>query len=410
MQKENTNINEEAVSPNYGKTILAYLIDFAFTLIAMVATYFGISKTVIGSKYDVDGLQQQYNAFASASNVVDNGNLYNFAAYDKDNNVYGYSKYEDVVWKYYTVFLPSNPNATFLESDGFNGDKSNPSEVGRWVYTKIYGLEEDKEGSYYKTIDEATDFTVKPALKQSYIDALASEKNEDKTDTATKLNEYYFKRDGQNYVGIYTDAVRNFSAQPYVAEVQGKYSTASYMMWLPVALVGPAIFFFIIPLCIPKGRTLGKLFLSLGVASKEGVEAAKWQILIRYLFHLIIWYLLALPFNLTFTITISLTLLVGDFIVLMLSKSHRSIHDFISRTMEVDLKKSTIYPASSLDEEEVVVKKEEKAVSEGESYFNKPAKKVENEEPSFEVLDSTTIGKARKEAKEIKSFDEFESK
>lgn len=409
MQKDIEKKTEGLVSPSYAKTIFAYLIDFACIVITMLIVYFGISKPFIGPANNIDGIEKEFTSFQLSSSLIENSSFYNFPAYDKENNIYGYSRYEDVVWKYYTVFLPNNGNAVFFDEDKFEGDKSNQAEVGEWVYRNIYGLGEYKEDSFYNPIDASTDFKVKPSLKQSYIDALSSEKEADKTETATKLNQYYFKQEGQNVTGLYVDAVRHFSKQPYAIKLQKEYSNASYMMWLPTALIGPAIFLFIIPLCVPKGRTIGKLLLKTGVASKEGVDAAKWQIMVRYLFELLTWYVLALPVNLTFSITIFLTLLVGDFIVLMLSRSHRSIHDLISRTASFDIKKSTIYPVSSLDAEEVLVAKKEIEKT-GVDYFNKPAKKMENDNPSFEVLDSSTIGKARKEAKEIVSFDEFENK
>ncbi|HAS56800.1 MAG TPA: hypothetical protein DCR94_06190 [Firmicutes bacterium] len=408
MQKQKS--LDSTVPASIGKSLFAFLIDFLCSLGVMLAIYFGIAKPLIGRSNNIDGIYNDYNKFQSDSFLVgEDSKALSFPSYDKKSNTYGYKKYEEVVWKYYTVFVATNPNATFFEDDEFLGDKNNPIEVGKWVYNHIYKLEEnnEKEDSFYNSPTETTDYTLAPTLKQSYLDLLEAEKNNDKTETADKLLNYYYQSKDNSVSGLYVDCVKHFSSQPYAEELTNKYSSISYWIWLPGILISPFIFFFIFPLCISKGRTVGKLILSIGLANKNGEEASKGQIAIHYAILTLLWYILALPINMNFSFMIVGTALLIDFIVLLLSKNHQSIHDKIASTEVVDLKLSTIYP-SSLSKEEKIEEKEE--IKE-DNYFNKPLKREEKEEePSFEVLDSRTIGQARKQAEKIKSFDEFENK
>ena len=409
MQKLKQKSLDSTVPASYGKSLLAFLIDFLLSLGVMLGIYFGIAKPLIGGSNNIDGVLNNYNKFQSESFLVGgDSKTLSFPAYNKEDNTYGYKKYEEVVWNYYTVFVATNPNASFLDSDEFSGDKTNPVEVGKWVYQHVYKLEEnnDKEDSYYQSPNETTDYTKSPVLKQTYIDLLEAEKNNDKTDTAEKLLKYYYQSENNSVTGLYVDCARHFGSQPYANELSSKYSSISYWIWLPGVLIAPLIFFFIIPLCIKRGRTIGKLILSIGIANKNGEEASKGQIALHYGLLTLIWYILALPINMNFSLTIVGTVLLIDFIVLLLSKNHQSIHDKIASTEVVDLKLSTIYPSSLKEEKE---KEEEKPVEE-DNYYNKPLIKEEPQEPSFEVLDSRTIGQARKDAENIKSFDEFENK
>ena len=407
MQKQKS--LDSTVPSSIGKSILAFLIDFLLSLGVMLGIYFGIAKPVIGGNNNIDGILSDYNKFQSDSFLVgEDSKALSFPAYNKDDNTYGYKKYEEAVWKYYTVFLVTNPNATFLEEDEFKGDKTNPSEVGKWVYQHVYKLEEnnDKGDSFYQSPNETTDYTKSPTLKQTYKDLLEAEKNNNKTETAEKLLKYYYQSDDNSATGLYVDCVKHFSSQPYGIDLTSRYSSISYWIWLPGVLISPLIFFFIIPLCVKRGRTIGKLIVSIGLANKNGEEASKGQIAIHYSILTLVWYILALPINMNLTFTITSTVLLIDFIVLLLSKNHQSIHDKIASTEVVDLKLSTIYP-SSLKDEQIEEVKEVKE----DNYYNKPlAKEGKEEEPSFEVLDSRTIGQARKEAEKIKSFDEFENK
>ena len=107
-------------------------------------------------------------------------------------------------------------------------------------------------------------------------------------------------------------------------------------------------------------------------------------------------------------------MLLVEYMTLVMTHNHQSIHDKIAQTIVVNAKQSTWF-ASREDEEEYLKSHPNSYVAKlrrDEEWESNPRYAATTAAIAAQdaIVDSTTIGRARKEAEAISSFDEFERK
>lgn len=95
------------------------------------------------------------------------------------------------------------------------------------------------------------------------------------------------------------------------------------------------IFEFLIPICSPKGQTIGKWIFKLGLVNKEGYEFKKWKHVIRYLTFLVV--------DIFLTICTFGGVFLINFTMMQFVKKRRVIHDMTSGSVVIDTSTSIIF-------------------------------------------------------------------
>lgn len=412
----------------YGKTTLAYLIDVALTVAMIFILYFALGQTVILPAQHYNEKYDEYTSFVKDSHLTVGDAMGTFLSYDpaikaesgESEAKPGYQKYQEAVIYYYETFIPSNPNAVFLEEDKVSKEPDgsyNLDSVKSFVLRKVYKLNEDGT----PLIDEATQkpydpyFVLDDSTEDPYDVKLSADYSGQIDDIKlTLLRDYFFGKDSNNAsTGVYYEAITHFSSQPYFAGLQSQLGMIRYMSFLPSFILSPLIFFFLIPVFVPNGKTIGKLVAKTAVLGSDGYKAKKLSIILRYAWLTIIWETLLIPNTAIGIMTLMLLLLI-DYMALILSKNHQSLHDKVARTIVINSKESVWFA----DEETALSYASAHPDSPVSSFYREKGMMASSmsaaEEQAYlradSIVDLSTIGKAREQAKTIDSFDEFEAR
>lgn len=370
-------MEKEAVAPKatLGKRVLAFLLDAVFSVLCMFALYYTVGLYAINPAMGYSANLEVYQEYAISSGLIS-------ATYDSSGKVStlsqylysqegGYAFFEDKVWNYYTDFLTKHGDPVTV--DGVSVPASEYYTASRCL-TSIYGLDETGAGNDYYTYGENKN--VKPVYK---LDMSV-------TENQSKVLTYYI--DSSSSSGVYVNAVKDLQTQsglndPYLALVKARSVSFAVSISIPTL-----IFFMLLPMLLPKGKTLGKLILHLGVANKEQKPAKKINIFLHYLIITLIFLILAIPYQ-VICWPIAGFLALADFIALSVTRQQLSLHDKISRTTVVDYKSP--------------IKKKEEV---GDKIIEIDSNDVKDEKPTTEVLDASVFEKARAEGDALTEFDE----
>ena len=401
---------------SYGKTTLAYLLDAACTIAMIFLLYYCFGNTVLLPAQNYQATYDEYISFMKDSGLTKGDASGTLLTYDEtvQDGKAGWKHYQEAVLQYYKVFIPGDSGAEFYESDGVTSEngKYSAESIDRFVLKNVYRLNEDgtqvEDGSDpYFVLDDSTSDPYDVKLVADYQD----------TTETTKLSKLKtFFADSENRTGAYYEAVAHFSAQPHFTELQSSIGLKRYIAFLPSFILSPLIFFFIIPLLTKDGRTLGKLAAKTAVIGSDGYKAKKLNIILHYAVLTLVWEFLLIPSTIVGIMAMALLLLI-DYLALILSKSHTSIHDKIARTLVINVKESNWFK----DEEEANQYIKDNPDSNVAGFYleengNLPGEEtspVQETKQSFSeetILDFSTIGQARREAASIRSFDEFENR
>lgn len=138
------------------------------------------------------------------------------------------------------------------------------------------------------------------------------------------------------YKNAYELAQHGLASDPKISEYGIEITKATVIEVIISTSVPVLIFFFVIPMCIPGGKTLGKLLLKLGVVNRgTGFAAKKTQILVRF----VVFFFLELVASVLLFMVPALV----SFTILAFSKEHNCIHDYLSATIVVDTSKSRLF-------------------------------------------------------------------
>jgi len=412
-------ISKTVKPASYMRASFAFLIDSVIAIGFMFLTYFLVGENFmfpqLGYQDQVDAYAQYsadsglatltYESDGATISGVETLSYDPTIALEDGTTAYGYKLYEKTVWDYYTVFLPNRGDAV---DEVAAADYYTPE----YVTKTVYGLNDDGTGNdYYVPAPNGLggfDFTLQPVLNstyQAYVDA------ENVEDGLRPL--LYSYRSSDSTEGLYIDALANFKTQSGYLTPLNACNKIRYLAFIP-AILGPSlIFFFIIPIAVPNGKTLGKLILGLAVLGEDGYKARKLSIVMHYFIIMLVYEVLLLPDQIIGFPLFALLFLI-DYIVLVLSKKHQSVHDMLSKTVVAN-SRTSVWFASQAAEEEYIASHPSSLAAQMAGTFEPEGKPVErrlvaNDEQiaaADSVLDLSTISKNREEARMMTSSDDF---
>lgn len=425
---EKKKLGKNIVPAGAGKSTLGFLIDFVLTGIMMVILYYAAGQP-IQRGLGMERKNQQVNEMYEASFIIgktDNAYQLKFYTTGTEKDGYGYVKYGEDIWNYYTVFV-TGPDGAFLTKDEFTGDRSNPVDVGKWVYKKIYAITEEQPSTknFQVPKNEANEYlwASKPVLSAEADSALKGENMDWAKDSCAKdLRKFYCDAETRDDVtndskGAMFDALNHFVAQPKYLALNQEIVNIRYYSLLPSFGLAPLIFFMIIPMFVPNGKTIGKLLAGTAVIGCNGYKARKINIFLHYFVLFALFELLLLPITVVAVMILMFGLLI-DYMALILSKkSSQSLHDRIARTIVVNAKQSIWFVDAEAEEEYIrshpnsniaKIKSDERSdepakTADGRILYGSTAYKYDDA-----VLDASKIGAARREAENLTNFDEYE--
>lgn len=327
----------------YGTRCFPFLLDAAISVLLSIVLYFTLGKYGIAGPLEYETKYEHLMGLVYDSGLVDEaGSAFYFEAIDDEGKL-GADFYGSIVWNYYFVSIPGDPDLSFSENDSFAGNESDAQAVGRWIYERVYGYDGSSINPYFAF----TSFTEAPTYSSDIQAKLADP--ETKEETAEELLAFYYRIEEKAAAGAYVDAFYHFSAQPVYLSLYSECSSILYYESLPSYLVPPLLVFGLVPLFF-HGRTIGKLIFHLYLVDKEGKKARWHQGLRHYGILMIVFMLPSLPVNGSFMILLSGFLLLIDFIVLLMSKRKQSLHDMLSSTLVYGL----ISPTYSQENHDVI--------------------------------------------------------
>lgn len=114
-------------------------------------------------------------------------------------------------------------------------------------------------------------------------------------------------------------------------------------------LVGLIIVNLVFPLIFKNGQTLGKKIMHLGLVSKKGIKVSKLNVIGRFLLGifavevmpLMMYFAASNVFGMTAIIGVLVT--VVNFCLIVFTKNHTMIHDYIGGTIVIDLDTTVIF-------------------------------------------------------------------
>jgi uncharacterized RDD family membrane protein YckC len=450
---------EERIKPaTFGKRFLAYFIDSAIVIITGVILWTTVCSTTLADQMHGN------DDWRSEMKVLDDSGIVNFTYNDDGSikqgdsdflNYYyaspcggsltvcknssgtettdtqdkpGYTYYYSRVRHCYVDFLSSDSridditnsdNTITKKADYYTPYYFNNTVMGLPSKESLASLDLtvedniDDANHYYKyqIVSGAVDFDAEPILTAEYetkingsatpdAEACSNLKSKFITSTSSGLS--------SSFSGIYYDAYKVLSQQSYVQEKATLVSNVNWACMLVAFVPIQLIVFFLIPLCMPNGQTLGKLITRLAVVSKDGYKISWYSRIIRPLYMGVLGTLLVVIPNslIGFFVFAGITLI--DYVVMAVCKdgSSMSLHDKFSKTIVVDAKHS-IWFASPEAEEDYLSQHPSTDLETGDSLLSpEEAARIERESS---VLDLSTINRHKDEAHSMTSFDEFES-
>lgn len=416
---------------SYMKNAFSFLIDLAIAIGMMVLLFYTVGEQWIFKVQNLSSYQQSQYSYIMKSGLAsaklnDDGTYqapevttYEPAQKYKDANgkeVYGFQMYADEVWNFYTAFLPSN-------GDDVSGAAASKFYTYTYCVESIYGIKSDGTGNDYFTHAYQADGTTyaEPVLKSD----IQTKVDGGDTTTLETLNYFFYKSGTSGYTGYIADAINILTAQSQYKDPAAQVNRILYLSLVPSIAIPSLLFFFIIPICVPNGKTLGKLMLGVAVLGDDGYKAKKLYIILHYLIMLIELEVLLIS-SFALGITIMSLLFLIDFVVLVLSKKHQSLHDRLSKTIVIDSRKSVWFASPEAEKEYVQSHPSSLAAKLAEengglvneqiapidsSTINGRKSAVSEEQVISEesVLDLSTINKHREIAHSSLTFDEIEA-
>lgn len=406
-----------------GYRMVAAIIDFAIALLVGIFIGVFLSNIVIVPIAKATGaVNDTYNQYISDQLTTEEENCGLFAlnpSYSggsglskyvalSDSSVKDsystYDKYETQIVKYYTVYL--NSDSSFV----------NASKKGTFTnyYYNVFILGLNDEQGLYTTaeLDDRDAFIINNGLFEYQKDGETTLYNEIAkpnsnlysngeltSESQTKLLQYYnnasaetvtrkYTIDGADttisYHGcIYEAAMEHWiyqsndpSANASIFFILNEWTAvvtnyANYQVTYPILgaiIITWILAYFVMPIILKNGRTLGKMFFKSAVVNKYGYSVTVPQMLLRSLFPLIlvvVIYLIAAFSSMILFYVIMLVLLLVSYTLVIFNKEHKSIHDFVAGTAVIDSEKSTWFK-SAIEEEEYQSHLDEEFKSENE--------------------------------------------
>lgn len=450
-------MNTHTKEASFIKRFIAYVIDALCVIILTVILYNFVTSNFLFKAMGGANAASEMNTYSVESSLfkptystsnpteISTISIYTFADQKSDSTApsdqtkSGYEEYYDRFWTFYTDFIYKDSNSTkrttaFVNSSTITGDTPfTEDDYFSYVEMQLMGLPDPTKitltgdaatdeallkgtNKYFKYDLNQTGTTVDIHKRPILQIAVQTQVNSsDPANILKSLNTYFYDSTGTNSdYGLYGNAASYLMGNtstfvphsPTQTYYSTRYSQQNYDIWM-CALVPflplQFIFFFILPLCLKDGQSLGKLIFSLAVVKADGFKATWKEKVIRQLYLTILGSFVLLPWTYLGLMLYVLIALI-DYMVLVMSKTHQSLHDRLAKTMVISKKESLYWK----DEDEMAAY----AATHPEQF---PELKEQHQDPEMtriaqedSILDLSTMNKSREAAHTMSNFDDYE--
>lgn len=340
-----------------GKRAFAAIIDLILALFIWLGVFAGAQAIFLSVDYSKN-LASELTSYQVASGLYYIGTDGNVAAHD---DYAAYESYQGMIVSYYTDYLVNKCPEEYR----------NAKYTTYWYNVFILG-QDDVKSLYTSEALSSREAPSKPdgATYFEYdgtnYDSLALPKSSlyvesDRTkglsdDGKAKLLAFYYSPSRQS---VYYNAGNSLFQLPFYSEPNAAYSAMekTYPLLVGIA-ISYSLYYLLVPLIFQDGETFGKRMFNLCLVNKNGFQVQKPQVVIRTLPLALI--MLALFFFLgnIYGIMITLFILMVSYVLVIFTKNHTAIHDFMALTYVVDKKDSVFF--KNIEEQD----RQEKAYSE----------------------------------------------
>ncbi len=167
------------------------------------------------------------------------------------------------------------------------------------------------------------------------------------------------------YTNKYIEAYKHFKAQSFYQKYEIPRNFFNGLSATLAINVAGMISYILFPCIFKGGATLGKKFFKLGLANYEGYAVKKYQIPLRFIpFFITSLAVMFLSTSYVIMVLIPIAVLLTSFGLMMASPKKSAIHDYIARTLVIDMKSSLIF-ADVLEEEKYINNETEEEIIQG---------------------------------------------
>ena len=158
---------------------------------------------------------------------------------------------------------------------------------------------------------------------------------------------------------IYQDGIKVFYSQKAVSSANKTINKINTILMFVSTIPSFIVFYLIVPLCSPFGKTIGKHILSIAVVSDRGYLIKKWQTLLRGVPILGATIYVCLINSLYYQLLLPLLLLLISMGILVFTPRRRALHDLVAATTVIKSDKRVIvYPDEDHYEQALAIMKE----------------------------------------------------
>ena len=304
--------------PTTGKRIASVFIDFALMAGLTCLFYFCVFNPIVKRVVNYDQLNSQIVEAKKESNLFNNEGTKTLL---EDNPDASETELKQPLKKFYIDYM-----------NKYDGDNHDYDDY--WYYTHIFYCEDYLEK--YKSKDTISAPT--KVLCSWNVNKDCYTWKSDVTDEEKK----------EFYQHSFNNAIYRLNNVSPIADYLNKQAWGNIRAWMYASLLGSMIPCLIIPLILKDGKSIGKLVTKLIILTDEGYQYKKWKLIIRYLAI----YIIELFGG---VVTISLIFVLSCCLV-MFSKKHRALHDYIAFSVVIDETQS-IYFKDKQEEEAFTAKK-----------------------------------------------------
>lgn len=227
---------------------------------------------------------------------------------------------------------------------------------------KVLKLKEDSDGAKYfkyQETDGVKDENKLAIINETYLEDVTTDSGTVKrlVKDNTLLNFLY---------GIYQDAIKVFYNQKAISAASKVIDRTNITLMFIASIPSFAVFYLLIPLLSPFGKSVGKYIFHLALVDDKGYLIKKWRILLRSLPILGATIYVCLINSLYFQLLVVILLLLISLGVVVFTSKRRALHDLMSGTVVIKANKDTvIYPDEEHYEQALEILKQKKEAEYG---------------------------------------------
>ena len=323
----------------------AFLLDFLFTFALGAILYLSLGRTVLYPSFGGYESMVRYDALCVEGGFGYFDENEQYVPYEVDSSKKGvelYSQYEmaeKVVWDYFVKGIGESEAFSFLDSDGFSSDAQPFSDeyrldVRKWVYQEFFRISDDDPDCVWQIPVSEGDFDRMPVPREALRQKMSGEDKEEALSAYKTMFEVVVGIDADSD-SLFERAGNHFLRQAPVVEAKKQHTIATYASLYPSIILSPLVFFALVPLLMKNGVTFGKRICHIALVSTSGYQAKPWQIALHYGFIILIFYLFLIPSAMIMFMVASL-ILVLDYMAMILTRYHQSVHSMIAHTLSLD--------------------------------------------------------------------------